>query len=69
MSAESGDVYKIEATNLVKADRIDKWISNSNLPFSRSQIQRLLENNRVYVNGSPCKKNYKVCYMKYTHSL
>lgn len=60
MSSSGPEVYKVEAEGLVGHERIDKWIGLKKLPFSRSQIQKLLEKGMVNVNGTPCKKNYKV---------
>ena len=39
--------------------RLDKFLSEQMLDFTRSAIQKLLENGHVTVNGTPVKKNQK----------
>lgn len=41
-------------------ERIDKWISNSLQDLSRSYIQKLIKENRVFVNGRPQKSSYRI---------
>lgn len=41
-------------------ERIDKWISNSLQNLSRSYIQKLIKENRVFVNGKPQKASYRL---------
>lgn len=40
--------------------RIDAWLSKSLEKYSRSYIQKLINDGRVFVNGSAIKANYKV---------
>lgn len=40
--------------------RLDAWISKKLTDFSRSYIQKLIEDGLVKVNASPAKSNYKV---------
>jgi 23S rRNA pseudouridine1911/1915/1917 synthase len=40
-------------------ERIDKYISTQDLELSRSYIQQLIKDNKILVNGKPCKSNYK----------
>ena len=39
--------------------RLDKFLSEQMPDFTRSAIQKLLENGHVTVNGTPVKKNQK----------
>lgn len=41
-------------------ERVDKWISNTLPDISRSYIQKLIKDNQVFVNGNPCKANYRL---------
>jgi 23S rRNA pseudouridine1911/1915/1917 synthase len=43
----------------IPSERIDKYISTQNLELSRSYIQQLIKDNKILVNGKPCKSNYK----------
>lgn len=50
---------EIKAPVLPAGERVDKFLgSRANL--SRSALQRLFEQERILVNGTLCKKNYKV---------
>ena len=40
--------------------RIDKWLSEQELGLTRSAIQKLIDDNNVYVNIKPVNKNYKL---------
>lgn len=40
--------------------RIDKWITDNNPEFSRSEVQRLISDGKITVNNSPCSKNTKI---------
>ena len=40
--------------------RIDLYLSEKNEKLSRSYIQKLLKEQKIMVNGSPVKANYKV---------
>lgn len=40
-------------------DRIDKYLNKQLEELSRSYIQHLISNEKVYVNDKPCKANYK----------
>ena len=40
--------------------RIDRYLSEKNEELSRSYIQKLLKEQKIMVNGSPVKANYKV---------
>ncbi|MBI2875608.1 MAG: RluA family pseudouridine synthase [Candidatus Tectomicrobia bacterium] len=39
--------------------RLDAWLAREQAALSRSQIQRLIEEGRVRVNGSPVKAHYR----------
>ncbi|MDD6811775.1 MAG: RluA family pseudouridine synthase [Lachnospiraceae bacterium] len=41
-------------------ERIDKWISTSFQNLSRSYIQKLIKDNKVFVNGKPQKASYRL---------
>lgn len=41
-------------------ERIDKWISNTLQSLSRSYIQKLIKDNRVFVNDKPQKASYRI---------
>lgn len=41
-------------------ERVDKWISDTLPDLSRSYIQKLIKNQSVFVNGRPCKANYRL---------
>lgn len=43
-----------------KGVRIDAWVSNHLEKFSRSYVQKLIENKLVTVNGKAVKSNYKL---------
>jgi 23S rRNA pseudouridine1911/1915/1917 synthase len=43
----------------IASERIDKYISVQDLELSRSYIQQLIKENKILVNGRPCKSNYK----------
>lgn len=50
--------YRIDLED--EEERVDKWISNALDSLSRSYIQKLIKDNRVFVNGSPQKASYRV---------
>ena len=50
-------VYNVDETN--KGVRIDKFISTVNEEMSRTQVQQLIKEDHVKVNGQPVKTNYK----------
>lgn len=49
--------YKIKVEN--SGDRIDKYLAK-NLELSRSTIKKLIDENKVFVNGQAVKSSYKV---------
>lgn len=50
-------VYNVEEAQ--KGVRIDKFISTVNEEMSRTQVQQLIKEGHVKVNGQPVKTNYK----------
>lgn len=44
----------------VNNERLDSYISKSNLDLSRSMVQKLIKENRVFVNGKNQKESYKI---------
>ena len=44
----------------VNNERLDSYISKSNLDLSRSMVQKLIKENRVFVNGKNEKESYKI---------
>ena len=44
----------------VNNERLDSYISKSNLDLSRSKVQKLIKENRVFVNGKNEKESYKI---------
>ena len=52
-----GYVYSVDS--LLSGQRIDKVICALNSDFSRSYVQKLIEDGAVSVNGSSVSKNYK----------
>ena len=44
----------------VNNERLDSYISKSNLDLSRSMVQKLIKENRVLVNGKNEKESYKI---------
>jgi len=50
-------VYNVEEEH--KGVRIDKFISTVNEEMSRTQVQQLIKEGHVKVNGQPVKTNYK----------
>lgn len=50
-------VYNVDETH--KGVRIDKFISTVNEEMSRTQVQQLIKEDHVKVNGQPVKTNYK----------
>ena len=42
-------------------ERIDALLARTLPDFSRSQLQKLLEQGMVSLNGKPLKKNYRCC--------
>lgn len=50
-------VYNVEEEH--KGVRIDKFISTVNEEMSRTQVQQLIKEGNVKVNGQPVKTNYK----------
>lgn len=49
--------YKIKVEN--SGERIDKYLAN-NLELSRSTIKKLIDENKVFVNGQAVKSSYKI---------
>ncbi len=41
-------------------ERIDKLISDQDFGLSRSSVQKLIDDNNVFVNSKPISKNYKI---------
>lgn len=57
------EIKKIEEIKLLseeKGERIDAWLSKRLEKYSRSYIQKLINDGLVLVNGSVVKANYKV---------
>lgn len=54
------DEYRFLITPETEGERIDKCISILVDTVSRSYIQKLLKDEKVYVNGKPVKSSYKV---------
>ena len=50
---------KLVVTDLEESIRIDKYL-NDNTEFTRSKIQKLIENNNILVNDKKIKNSYKV---------
>jgi 23S rRNA pseudouridine1911/1915/1917 synthase len=50
--------YKVDSSETKK--RIDLFLSNIQSEISRSQVQRLIEQDHVSVNGEPVRAKYKV---------
>ena len=48
--------YEVTIAN----ERLDKTISNLDNEFSRMAVQRLIEENKIFVNGKKEKSSYKV---------
>lgn len=54
-------------TNFIKVDedcesiRIDKFIAEMNESLSRTFIQKIIKDGKVFVNNNPVKASYKVC--------
>ena len=44
----------------VNNERLDSYISKSNLDLSRSMVQKLIKENRIFVNGKVEKESYKI---------
>ena len=44
----------------VNNERLDSYISKSNLDLSRSMVQKLIKENKVFVNGKNEKESYKI---------
>ena len=44
----------------VNNERLDSYISKSNLDLSRSMVQKLIKEKRVFVNGKNEKESYKI---------
>ncbi len=43
-----------------EGNRIDKWLCGHEMGLTRSGLQKLIENNSVFVNEKPVNKNYKL---------
>ena len=41
-------------------ERLDKWLSVAVPTLSRSYIQKCIREERVLINGTPCKANYRL---------
>ena len=50
--------YKVDPSGEKK--RIDLFLSNVQSEISRSQVQRLIEQDHVFVNGKPVRAKYKI---------
>lgn len=61
---EVKEKLEVVAPTLPQAERVDKFLI-SRTKLSRSALQRLFEQNRVLVNGTVCKKSYKVRFYHY----
>ena len=53
-------VYTVEADEEFIGERIDKFLNSINEEYTRSYIQKLIENKKITVNGSPIKASYKI---------
>ncbi|CAM4029038.1 pseudouridine synthase [Bacillus manliponensis] len=54
------EVVQVTVTEEQKGERIDKFVSNINDEWSRSQVQQWIKDGVVTVNGKDIKGNYKV---------
>ena len=54
-------VKKIIVENEEEGMRIDKFLAKIEEDLSRVAIQRLIEENKIQVNGKKPKASYKVC--------
>ena len=52
---------KIIVENEEEGMRIDKFLAKIEEDLSRVAIQRLIEENKIQVNGKKTKASYKVC--------
>lgn len=60
MAAASVHEYQV-ASPEEGGQRLDRWLSEQREDFSRSQVQKLIDQGQVQVNGSPCTlKKYEV---------
>ena len=41
-------------------ERLDKWLSGAIPALSRSYIQKCIREGQAFVNGTPCKANYRL---------
>ena len=49
-----------EITSSEKNTRVDKFLSNKEQKFSRSYLQKLIDDNYITINGSSTKNSYKL---------
>ena len=42
------------------SERIDKYISSLDIGLTRSRVQKLIEEEKIFVNGKPCNKKTAV---------
>lgn len=52
--------YIIEEIDENIGERIDKFLNKVNVEFTRSFVQKLIEDNKVLVNGKAIKASYKI---------
>lgn len=56
----SEDLFRFQITAQQEEERIDKCVAALLDPLSRSYIQRLIKEGRIFVNGTPVRANYRV---------
>lgn len=54
------DIITLSADNTFVGQRIDKFITENTDDFTRSAVQRLIEEKKIFVNGSCVSKSYKM---------
>ena len=53
------DLFRFQVTEEYEEERIDKYMASLIDSLSRSFIQKMLKEEKVLVNGSPVKANYR----------
>jgi 23S rRNA pseudouridine1911/1915/1917 synthase len=57
---EDGKTVELTVRRKVEGTRLDQYLVSMFPDFSRSAVQKVIENNCVLVNGSPAKASYKI---------
>ena len=52
--------HRFEVSQQDAGSRLDLFLSRMDLELSRNQVQRLIENNHIQVNGKPQKASYRL---------